>query len=64
MEVVSIGRTSEQREMAVLKISNKTLVPSGGDTASARQKSAVVILGAQHAREVRFPRGLRLTYNY
>jgi len=57
IEVVSIGRTSEQREMAVLKISNKTLAPGGEDAASTRQKSAVVILGAQHAREVRFPRG-------
>jgi len=51
MEVISIGRTAEQREMAALKISNKTPPPGGKNSASARQKGAVVIMGAQHARE-------------
>lgn len=55
MEVISIGRTSEQREMTVLKISNT--VPDQKNEASLRHKGSVVIVGAQHAREVRNPRG-------
>jgi len=58
MELVSIGRTAEQREMTALKISDaKKSIPDGKNGASLRQKGAVVIMGAQHAREVWFPRG-------
>jgi len=55
MEVLSIGRTAEQREMTVLKISNTPKSEPNGTF--WRHKGAVVIVGAQHAREVWFPRG-------
>ena len=56
IELVSIGRTAEQREMTVLKISDdEKSAPDGKNRASLRRKGAVVIVGAQHAREVRFP---------
>jgi extracellular matrix protein 14 len=52
MEVISIGRTSEQREMTVLKISNPAnSMPNQKNGASLRNKGSVVIMGAQHARE-------------
>lgn len=58
VEVVNIGSTGEQREMTALKISNTPKPVLGQKNgASARQKGAVVIMGAQHAREVRFLRG-------
>jgi len=55
MEVTSIGRTSEQREMTVIKISNTPKSEPNGT--SLRRKGAVVIVGAQHAREVWLLRG-------
>ena len=56
MELVSIGRTAEQREMTVLKISNTlSSAPNRKNGASLRNKGSVVIMGAQHAREVRIP---------
>lgn len=55
MEVISIGRSAEQREMTVLKISNSPKSEPNGT--SLRRKGAVVIVGAQHAREVWFPQG-------
>lgn len=55
IEVSSIGRTAEQREMTVLKISNTPKSEPNGT--SLRHKGAVVIVGAQHAREVWIPRG-------
>ena len=55
IEVESIGRTSEQREMMVLKISNTPKTEPNGT--AWRRKGAVVITGAQHAREVWIPRG-------
>lgn len=58
VELLSIGRSGEQREMTVVKISNARLpVPGGRDGAPLKSKGAVVITGAQHAREVRLPRG-------
>ncbi|KAF9652688.1 hypothetical protein BDM02DRAFT_3088647, partial [Thelephora ganbajun] len=49
VKLVSIGRTAEQREMTALKFSNrKKTVPS---ETSLRPRGAVVIMGAQHARE-------------
>ena len=58
VELISIGRTSEQREMTVLKISDTNKPASGGKyEASMRSKGSVVVIGAQHAREVRFPQG-------
>jgi len=54
IELVNIGRTAEQREMTALKISNtERSFPSGKNGAPLRHKGAVVIMGAQHAREVR-----------
>jgi len=53
IEVLSIGRTAEQRDMTVLKISNTPKSEPGG--ASLGHKGAVVIVGAQHAREVWIP---------
>ena len=55
MELISIGRTAEQREMTVLKISNTPKSEPNGT--SLRRKGAVVVVGAQHAREVWIPRG-------
>ena len=58
VELISIGRTSEQREMTVVKISNtNSSVPSEKSGPSLRSKGAMVIIGAQHAREVCYPRG-------
>ena len=56
MEVLSIGRTGEQREMIALKISSSPKTgPSGENGESLRHKGAMVIMGAQHAREVWIP---------
>lgn len=56
VELISIGRTGEQREMTVVKISDTTrAVPHGKNGASLKPKGAMVIVGAQHAREVCFP---------
>ena len=56
VELVNIGRTSEQREMTAIKISNtQKSVPDGKGEASLRHKGTVVIMGAQHAREVSIP---------
>jgi hypothetical protein len=58
VETISIGRTGEQREMTAVKISDSTKsAPGGKNGASLKAKGTVVIIGAQHAREVCFPRG-------
>lgn len=58
VELISIGRTSEQREMTAVKISDTNRsIPSGKNRDSPKPKGAVVIIGAQHAREVCLPRG-------
>lgn len=58
VELISIGRTSEQREMTVVKISDENKsVPGKKNGEPLKSKGAVVMMGAQHAREVRFPRG-------
>lgn len=52
VELLSIGRSGEQREMTVVKISNARLpAPGGRNEGPLRSKGAVVITGAQHARE-------------
>ena len=54
VELISIGRTSEQREMTAIKISKaRRPAPNPENEALLRPKGAVVIVGAQHAREVR-----------
>lgn len=56
IELLSIGRSAEQREITVLKISNtKKPEPDWKDGESFRPKGSVVIIGAQHAREVWIP---------
>lgn len=58
VELVSIGRTGEQREMTAVKISDASKsVPGGKNGASLKPKGTMVIIGAQHAREVRFLQG-------
>jgi len=58
IELVNIGRSAEQREMTALKISNaKRFVSNEKNGGFLRPKGAVVITGAQHAREVRVPGG-------
>jgi len=52
VELISIGRTSEQREMTVVKISDeKKSVPGKTNGEPLKSKGAVVMIGAQHARE-------------
>jgi hypothetical protein len=65
VELISIGRTSEQREMTALKIAEpEESVPGGENGTSLRSKRAVVIVGAQHAREVCFHEDSWATHDY
>lgn len=58
VELISIGRTGEQREMTVVKISDTNKpAPGGKNDVPLKSKGTMVIIGAQHAREVRLPRG-------
>ncbi|KAF9787846.1 peptidase M14 [Thelephora terrestris] len=52
VELISIGRTTEQREMTVVKISaDEKSAPGQKNEEPLKSKGAVVIIGAQHARE-------------
>jgi hypothetical protein len=57
IELISIGHSAEQQEMTALKISDKRPALSEKSGAPMRPKGGVVIVGAQHAREVWAPRG-------
>lgn len=58
VELITIGRTAEQREMTAVKISStKKTVTGGENEAPLKPKGTMVFVGAQHAREVCFPRG-------